>query len=149
MRKIFIPLFCLLLGALTQVKAQTKADIAKQKIEGPQFKFEGGDTHDFGVVKRGPVAMHKFEFTNVGNQPIIITNVTPSCGCTNVDWNKSPVLPGQKGFIQLGLKTEEQHGTFNKEVYIQSNAYVPNGEKRYTLYIKGNAVDEDPKKKEK
>jgi len=145
MRKLFVPLFCLLLGAGTQLHAQTN-DAAKQKIEGAQFKFVE-ETHDFGVVKRGPVAMYKFEFTNVGNQPIIITNVTPSCGCTNVDWPKSPVLPGQKGSIQLGLKTEEQHGVFNKEVYIQSNAHVPNGEKRYTLYIKGNAVDDDKKSK--
>ena len=70
MKKLFIPLFCLLIGVSTQVNAQTKADIAQQKVEGPQFKFEGGDTHDFGVVKRGPVAMHKFEFTNVGNQSL-------------------------------------------------------------------------------
>jgi hypothetical protein len=135
MRRIFIPLFVLLIGAITQVSAQGK------------FKFEGGDTHDFGVVKRGPLAFHKFEFTNVGNAPINVMDVTPSCGCTNVDWIKSPVLPGQKGFIQLSLKTEEQHGVFNKEVYIRSDAFVPNGEKRYTLYIKGNAVDDDAKKK--
>ncbi|MCW3120805.1 MAG: hypothetical protein JWQ38_297 [Flavipsychrobacter sp.] len=146
MKKILIPLFCILFGLSMQANAQSAADVAKQKVEGPQFKFDGGDTHDFGVVKRGPTAFHKFEFTNVGNAPIIVTDVTPSCGCTNVDWSRNPVLPGQKGFIQLSLKTEEQHGVFNKEVYIRSNAYVPNGEKRYTLYIKGNAVGEDAKK---
>lgn len=121
----------MLLGISLQANAQAK------------FKFDGGDVHDFGVVKRGPVAFHKFEFTNTGDQPLIVMDVKPSCGCTNVDWIKTPVLPGQRGFIQLGLKTEEQHGVFNKEVYIQSTAIVPNGEKRYTLYIKGNAVDDD------
>jgi Protein of unknown function (DUF1573) len=139
MKKLFIPLFCLLIALCTQVSAQNK---------GAQFKFDGGDVHDFGVVKRGPTAFHKFEFTNAGTEPIIVTDVTPSCGCTNVDWSRNPVLPGQKGFIQLSLKTEEQHGVFNKEVYIRSNAYVPNGEKRYTLYIKGNAVDDDSKSTE-
>jgi hypothetical protein len=107
----------------------------------PKFKFEE-ETHNFGVVKRGPAAGHTFEFTNVGTEPIIVMNVTPSCGCTNVDWSKNPVLPGQKGFIHLDLKTEEQHGSFHKEVYIQSNAVTPNGERRYTLYIKGEAKDE-------
>ncbi len=137
MRKLFIPLFCLVLGLSLQAAAQTK--------DGPQFKFEGGDTYDFGELTRGPVAMHTFEFTNTGNRPLNIMNVTPSCGCTNVDWPKAPIMPGQKGKIQLGLKTEEQHGVFNKEVYIQSDA-VNNqrGEKRYTIYIKGNALD--PKK---
>lgn len=114
--------------------------------KGPMFKFEGGDTYDFGVIKRGPGAKHTFEFTNVGDQPIIVMNVTPSCGCTNVDWSKTPVLPGQKGYVQLELKTEEQHGVFNKEVYIQSNAKTPHGEKRYTIYIKGDAKDQVPGK---
>ena len=146
MKKLLIALFCLSIAGSSSIYAQSKPDATTaQKIDGPQFKFEGGDTHDFGVVPRGPIANHTFEFTNVGNQPIVVQNVTPSCGCTGVDWVKTPVLPGQKGWIKLGLKTEEQHGVFNKEVYIQSNARVPNGDKRYTLYIKGNAVNSDAK----
>ncbi len=143
MKKLLIPVLCVALSGtfVHSTYAQNTATSAEQK-QGPRFNFEGGDTHDFGVVKRGPVAMHKFEFTNVGTEPIIVMNVTPSCGCTNVEWSKNPVLPGEKGFIQLGLKTEEQHGVFHKEVYIQSNAITPHGEKRYTLYIKGNAKDE-------
>ena len=129
MKKVLVALFCFFAISSVQVIAQ------------PMFKFTE-ETHDFGVVKRGPAAPHTFEFTNVGTEPIIVMNVTPSCGCTNVDWSKNPVLPGQKGFIQLSLKTEEQHGVFHKEVYIQSNAKTPNGAKRYTLYIKGTAKDE-------
>lgn len=136
MKKIFFPLLCLILGINIQLHAQAKVD-------GAMLKFDAGDVHDFGVLQRGPIAMHSFEFTNTGNTPLIIMNVTPSCGCTNVDWPKTPILPGQKGKIQLGLKTEEQHGVFNKEVYIQSNAVNnPHGDKRYTIYIKGDARDE-------
>jgi len=139
MRKLFVPLLCLVLGVSMHSNAQNNA-VPK---EGPMFKFEGGDTHDFGILKRGPVAMYVFEFTNTGTRPLNIINVTPSCGCTNVDWPKVPIMPGQKGKIQLGLKTEEQHGVFNKEVYIQSDAVNnPHGDKRYTIYIKGDARDE-------
>lgn len=134
MKKIFAAIFCLFLG--------TSSLLAQNKSDAPQFKFEGGDTYDFGILKRGPEAPHKFEFTNTGNQPLIVMNVTPSCGCTNVDWIKAPVPPGQKGWIKLSLKTEEQHGVFNKEVYIQSNAANPGGARRYTLYIKGDARDD-------
>ncbi len=142
MRKPFIQLMILFLGIFTQATAQTKAS---DGAPGAKFKFIE-ETHDFGILKRGPVAMYSFEFTNTGDQPLIIMNVTPSCGCTNVDWPKTPVLPGQKGKIQLGLKTEEQHGIFNKEVYIQSNAVNnPRGEKRYTIFIKGDARDDDKK----
>jgi hypothetical protein len=140
MKKLFIPLFCLLLSAGTQALAQT-TPATTAPANGPVFKYEGGDTYDFGIIKRGPVAYHTFSFTNTGTTPIIITDVTPSCGCTNVEWIKTPVLPGQKGFVSLGLKTLEQNGVFNKEVYIRSNAITPHGEKRYTLYIKGDARD--------
>lgn len=140
MRKVLIPLFCLLLGVSFQASAQTG-----NEKPGAKFKFVE-ETHDFGVLKRGPVAMYSFEFTNTGTEPLIIMDVKPSCGCTNVDWPKAPVPPGGKGKIQLGLKTEEQHGVFNKEVYIQSNAVNnPRGEKRYTIYIKGDARDDDKK----
>jgi hypothetical protein len=143
MKKILFPLFSLLLAiAGMQVNAQSKVTPAQPKVDGPVFKFDGGNTYDFGELLRGPAAPHKFEFTNTGNQPLIVQDVTPSCGCTNVDWIKSPVLPGQKGWIQLSLKTEEQHGVFDKEVYIRSNAITPHGEKRFTINIKGNAVDE-------
>lgn len=142
MRKLFVPLLSILVGLASGALAQTN---------GAQLKFDAGDVYNFGVLERGPVAMHTFEFTNTGNAPLIIMNVTPSCGCTNVEWPKAPVLPGQKGKIQLGLKTEEQHGPFNKEVYIQSNAVNnPHGDKRYTIYIKGDArdkVDESKVKK--
>ena len=149
MKKLFVPFFCLLFAAPgIPVNAQSKTDVKSQSVEGPQFKFEGGDTYNFGELQRGPVAPHKFEFTNTGNQPLIVQDVTPSCGCTNVDWIKAPVLPGQKGWIALSLKTDEQHGVFNKEVYIRSNAVTPHGEKRFTIYIKGNAVDEIKEKAE-
>ncbi len=130
-----------------QARAQNQP-VAQAPVNGPQFKFEGGDTYDFGTILRGPGAAHKFEFTNTGTRPINITDVTPSCGCTNVEWTKSPVNPGQKGYISLTLKTEEQNGVFNKEVYIRSDAITPHGEKRYTLYIKGDAKDNVPKAKD-
>ena len=135
MRKLMIALFCLTMGITSQL-------VAQQKVEGPQFKFEGGDTHDYGIIPRGPIAYTNFEFTNTGTRPLNVMNVTPSCGCTGVEWIKTPVPPGAKGWIKLGLKTEEQHGIFNKEVYIQSDAITPHGEKRYTLYIKGDARDD-------
>ncbi len=118
----------------TQVKAQAPA-------EAPKFKFVNGETHDFGKVKKGPVAEHTFEFVNEGKQPLIVQDVTPSCSCTKVEWDKQPILPGQKGHITLGVKTSELSGSFNKSVYIRSNAYVPTGEKRYTIYLKGVIVE--------
>ena len=138
MKKLMMTLVLAVAASFTALYAQNG-----KKVDGAQFNFKGGDTWDFGNVEKGPVAEHTFEFTNTGNQPLIIMDVKPSCGCTHVDWDKQPVLPGQTGHISLGLKTDEQTGIFKKEIYIQSTAVVPNGEKRYTIYFKGNAVDKD------
>jgi len=114
---------------------------AQEATKGAILKFKGGDTHDFGSVKKGPIVHHTFEFTNTGNEPLIIKDVNPSCGCTNVDFDKQPILPGKKGHIKVGLRTAEQHGMFMKDVYIQSNAANAAPDKRYTIHIKGQAIE--------
>jgi Protein of unknown function (DUF1573) len=131
MKTMFVPLLAILIGFATVSFAQT------EKKDGPVFKFKEGDTHDFGEVPLGPDVTYEFTFTNVGNQPLIITDANPSCSCTTPEWIKQPVLPGQTGWIKVGYKTKDHAGPFVKEVYIQSNAVVPNGEKRYTIHIKG------------
>ncbi len=138
MKKSIITILFIAVGFVATI-AQTKTE----KVKGPAFKFKGGDTFDFGKVKKGPIVNHTFEFTNTGNEPLIIKDVNPSCGCTNVDWDKQPILPGKKGKIKVGLRTAEQHGTFMKEVYIQSNAANAAPDKRYTIHFTGTAI-EDP-----
>ena len=141
MKKIF--LFIALTIGVISAQAQSAPNAPAKP--GAAFKFVE-ETHDFGVINRGPIANYSFEFTNTGDQPLIIMDVKPSCGCTNVDWPKAPVRPGEKGKISLGIKSNELHGVFHKEVYILSNAVNnPRGEKRYTVYVKGNAQGGDTK----
>lgn len=97
------------------------------------FKFEKTE-HDFGTVVEGNIASYEFEFTNTGNQPIIISNVRASCGCTTPYWTKEPVLPGQKGKIKAAYNSKGRPGAFNKSITITSNASQPSAR----LSIKGN-----------
>ncbi|MFQ3576312.1 MAG: DUF1573 domain-containing protein [Cytophagales bacterium] len=94
------------------------------------------ETYDFGNLEEGPNASYTFEFTNTGNQPVIITNVQASCGCTTPDWSKEPVLPNQKGFIKATYSTSGRLGQFTKSITISSNA----DETSKTLFIKGNVI---------
>lgn len=103
----------------------------------PVFKFNE-ETHDFGTIKEGPEATFDFTFTNVGKEPLIIQDCKASCGCTTPDWTKAPVLPGQKGKISVKYDTKGRPGTFNKSIFIASNA--KSKEKRYELVITGNVV---------
>ncbi|MCD6012762.1 MAG: hypothetical protein K0Q79_2624 [Flavipsychrobacter sp.] len=133
MKNLFL-VAVLMMGTL-MLRAQGDA------AQGAKFKFVE-EVHDFGIVKRGPVALYSFEFENSGDDPLLILDVRPSCSCTRVEWPKGPVKPGEKGAITLGVKTSELEGVFNKDVWIQSNAVNnPGGEKRYRLRIKGDARD--------
>ena len=107
------------------------------------FQFEV-DSFDFGAVEEGDKAEKTFVFKNTGNQPIIMSNVRASCGCTTPSWTKEPVLPGQSGQIQVSYNSAGRPGAFNKTITITSNAT----EATKVLTIRGNVVSDpanDPK----
>lgn len=85
----------LLLAALvlssTTLFAQKKAnDIAKLNVE----------TYDFGKIKQNVPAVATIVVTNIGTEPLIIDQATPSCGCTISDYTKTPIAPGKTGTIK-------------------------------------------------
>jgi len=131
MKHLLSLLFFATVGLLVQ--AQNK------NPNGPVFKFVE-ETHDFGNIKEGPQGQVDFVFTNTGKEPLIIQNCSASCGCTTPDWTKDPIMPGQKGKITVKYNTQGRVGSFNKTVYIASNAR--SDKERYEIYIKGNVISE-------
>lgn len=99
------------------------------KPENVSFKNE---IHDFGNVQEGPSADYEFTFKNTGKEPIILTNVQASCGCTTPSWSKDPVLPGKTGTVKASYNTVGRPGPFTKSITVTSNAGVR------ILTIKGN-----------
>lgn len=107
--------------------------------EGPQIKFTAeNNTIDYGVVVRGTDnGLRTFEFTNIGDEPLVITNVHSSCGCTVPSKPTEPILPGQKGKIEVRYNMAP--GAINRTLTVDSNAAnYPNG--RVPLRIKGEVV---------
>lgn len=95
------------------------------------LKFES-EVHDFGTIPEGPSAEYEFVFTNAGNEPIIIQQARPSCGCTTPSWSKDPVLPGKTGSIKAVYSTQGRPNAFTKTISVVTNL----GTK--VLTIKGN-----------
>ncbi len=88
------------------------------------FKFEE-ESYDFGNIKEGDKADHVFKFTNTGNEPIVITKVKASCGCTTPFWSKDPIPPGGTGEIKASYNSLNRPGGFHKSITITSNAKSP------------------------
>ena len=100
-------------------------------------------SYNFGTIKesKGPVT-HKFEFTNTGNKPLILTNVTASCGCTRPEYPTKPIKPGKKGNIKVTFRPIGRAGAFKKTVKVKTNGREP----RSVLQIEGTII---PAKREK
>ena len=81
---------------------------------------------DFGKIKKGEHVEHVYEVTNTGKNPLIISNVQPTCGCTVPDYTKTPIAPGQKGKITLKFDSTNFDGIVHKSAEVYANvAQVP------------------------
>jgi len=102
------------------------------KKNGPEIKFEE-TIHDYGDIELNGDGVHIFEFTNIGNEPLILSKPRSSCGCTVPSWPKEPILPGETNDIKVTYNTHKAGG-FNKTVTIYSNS------KTVLLRIKGKVI---------
>lgn len=90
-------------------------------VDGPAITFEEA-SHDFGDIYRGDKVKHVFKFENTGNQPLIITNVQTTCGCTATEWPREPVLPGDSSSITVNFDSTNKYGLQHKVISVISNA---------------------------
>lgn len=88
-----------------------------------EFKFTE-EKHDFGKVPQGKPVTTEFAFTNIGVEPLILTEVKPTCGCTIADYTKTPVKHGDKGLIKITYNAAVE-APFNKTIVVTSNAKTP------------------------
>jgi hypothetical protein len=98
--------------------------LAQDNRDGPRMTFDN-TTHNFGDVLQGDTVSHNFRFTNSGNQPLVISNVVTTCGCTVPEWPKGPIAPNQTGQIEVKFDSKGRSGLQNKVVTIISNSVSP------------------------
>ncbi len=100
--------------------------------------------HDFGKINEGDGRVSTiFEFKNEGMEPLVLSNVRASCGCTTPTWTRTPVEPGQTGNITVTYNPNGRPGRFQKTVTVTSNASSPTTK----LYIKGEVIPKQAKPK--
>ena len=89
--------------------------------------------HDFGSIPQNVPATYAFTFKNTGTEPLVLTAVQPSCGCTTPEWPKEPIKPGATATIKATYNAANP-GEFTKTITVVSNAANPNT----IITIKGN-----------
>jgi Protein of unknown function (DUF1573) len=108
------------------------------KPEGPLpvLLFESTD-HDFGNIKEGDKVTHIYKFKNTGEVPLIIQDAKPSCGCTAPDWTKTPIPPGEEGFVKAEFDSQGKPGAQNKTITVTANTWPKTSKLTFKAMVKG------------
>jgi hypothetical protein len=103
---------------------------------------------DFGSVPRGPMLQHPFRVVNKTGQPVSISNVRVSCGCTTAAALKTYLQPGEETAIVArmdttrftGVKTVTIYVTFDRPGFEEVRLWVQaNGRNDFSLAPEGLA----------
>ena len=139
MKKILFLMIFSIAANLSVLKAQ---DLAVNKLHtGAETAATalGWDkqVHDFGKIPQGIPAKATFTMTNNGNEPVLITEVKTTCGCTAAGYSKEPILPGESTTIDATYNAKKE-GLINKTIKV----YTSLNDEVVLLKIKGEVVKE-------
>jgi len=135
---LFIILVAIVSCALAQNKTKKDTDTpyVPKVTTGAEIEFDK-IVYDYGNIELGDVKTGVFTLTNVGNKPLVLFDVIVSCDCTEVEWQKEPIMPGKTGTINA-IYTAKTSGVIAKQITVQSNAQTD----RIRLQLKGNVNGE-------
>ena len=133
--------YLFVLAALFITLSSLAQEAGANKANGAVITFEK-KSHDFGDILQGDKVEETFKFANTGTEPLIITNVQVTCGCTTPKgWPRDPIMPGGKGEITVAFNSAGKSGRQNKVVTIVSNAVNTEGSQ---ISFVTNVLDKKP-----
>jgi len=136
MKKVILP-FALIIAVQAFVVAASLAPSPTILVNKFFASFEWvSTTYDFGIIKKDVPVEHEFEFTNKGSEPLLISSVKASCGCTVTEYTTEQIPAGGKGYIKATYNAAKV-GVFTKSVTVTANTESGSVQ----LFIKGEVVD--------
>jgi PHD/YefM family antitoxin component YafN of YafNO toxin-antitoxin module len=85
---------------LKEIRQEEAERLAEEQANSTTLKFDKL-RHDFGNVKPDSDNTTLFEVTNTGKRPLIISDVSASCGCTTPKKPEGPIAPGKSDVIEV------------------------------------------------
>ena len=123
--KTTLKISTVLLATALMAFTPTQLSIPKNKFEFSKLAKSGikwkNSEINLGEIPQNKPVNIEFEFTNTGENPVIISSVQASCGCTTTDFAKTPILPGESTKIKAVFNAAAK-GKFTKQVTVITNA---------------------------
>jgi hypothetical protein len=107
--------------SILEIENKGAATSEAKNENAPVISLENA-VYEFGTVKEGEKVEHTYSFTNTGKSPLILSNVSASCGCTTPEYSRHPINPGEKGSVTVVFDSQNQVGMQQKIITILSNA---------------------------
>lgn len=76
------------------------------------------EKHNFGKIAHNKPVTYSFEITNIGDKPLVVENVSATCGCTVPEKPEKPIMPGTSGKIKVHYNAAAI-GDFTKDITVK------------------------------
>lgn len=127
------------------LSAQSSEASSKEKKTAPYFKVKD-PKFNFGFVKQGTIVKIEYDFQNTGTEPLIISNIEVSCGCTVADFPHYPIKPGESSIVLITFNTKEKYDRQDRTVEVISNASNSPTKLRFKGVVLENKSEKETKK---
>lgn len=78
--------------------------------------------HPFGRVRQGTLVRATFTIRNLGNEPVQIQDIKPSCNCSVLSWEHRALVPGDSLKVEATFNTAGKVGRQRKSFTVLSTA---------------------------
>ncbi len=85
-----------------------------------EYTLEKAELGKIALDNLEPVKM-EVEFVNEGDEPLVISNVRGCCGTRIKDYPKQPIMPGEKGIVNIEFRLAPRPHKISRRVSIMSN----------------------------
>ena len=146
MKKVLLGLSALCLVAFTSCKEDATSKIKEENVaqaatrdakstKFPVIEFDKTE-HDFGEMDAKTNVETVFKYKNTGDAPLVITNISSSCGCTiPKDWSREPLAPGASGEFTVKFNGTG-NGNVTKTVTVSANTEKGRETVRVKAFVK-------------
>lgn len=98
------------------------------------LRTDVSDTLRFGRLHSGETARLEAGFWNSGELPLVVVKTESSCGCTTLEYDNQPIMPGDTLRVAVRFDTSGQRGWLFKVLRV----YFAGGERPLRLYVEAD-----------